>query len=172
MKKSNYVSSKEHKLILITAFVWFGLVAITFIWEIGGFYNEAVSRQQQELALQAGVKPEPAFSISSNPTMPGFHFLSIFILAALYKTKRFIAPLLLTIIYFATFLYGLTVKFDSGQLGGEEFSPEFSLCHKLYYGTSDFDFLAAFFISILLFWQISILLRILIKSLQRKDALP
>jgi len=35
-----------------------------------------------------------------------------------------------------------------------------------------FDYLAAVFISILLFWQISILLRIFIKILQRKKQLP
>ena len=156
MKANDYISNKELTLIQITAFILVVFVNLNFC---------------KELAASAGAEVIK-FSGSYQPSTPGFHFASIFIFIALLRAKRFIAPLLLTISYLSVFVYGLVARFNGGRLGGEEFSPEFHFFHKIYYGARDFDILASVFIFILIFWQISILLRILIKSLQRKDALP
>jgi len=171
MKANNYISNKERRLIQIAAFILVIFVVLNFCFETINTYNYSVSERQKELAAQAGAK---VIKISGSypPPMPAFHFASIFIFIALLRAKRFIASLLLTIFYLSIFVYGLVARFNGGRLGGEEFSPEFNFFHKIYYGARDFDILASVFILILVFWQIRILLRILIKSLQRKDALP
>jgi hypothetical protein len=43
---------------------------------------------------------------------------------------------------------------------------------RIFYNASDIDLAVFFLVSILLFWQISILLRMLIKTLQGKTELP
>jgi len=57
-------------------------------------------------------------------------------------------------------------------LGGEEILPKVDFLEQVYQTSDSFDYLAAFFIAILLFWQISILLRMLIKTLHGKNELP
>ena len=104
--------------------------------------------------------------------MPGLHFLTLFIFISLLKTKRFLLSSFLTIFYAIVFIYGLSARFNGRRLGGEEFSPKVDFLKQLYIEANSFDYLAALFISILLFWQISILLRMLIKTLQRKTELP
>ncbi len=104
--------------------------------------------------------------------VPLLHCLTFFIFVALLKTKRFILPSFLTIFYAVVFIYGLSARYDGSRLGGEEFSPKVDFLDKVYRAATDFDYLAALFISILLFWQISILLRMLIKTSQRKTELP
>lgn len=151
MKANNYISNKELRLIQVVAFIWVILVVSNFCSEVINTYNDAVSEQQKELATQAGsnvIRFSGCFPCCS---MPGFHFVSIFIFIALIKPKRFITSLLLTFSYL---------------------SMEFYFIHKIYYCFGNFDVLASVFILVLLFWQISILFRILIKSLQRKSELP
>jgi hypothetical protein len=172
MKTNNFISNKERLLLQIVALVWVLIVALCFSLETIRFYNYSVSGHQEELAAQAGINPKPKFSGSPQPSIPGLHFIGIFVFIALLKPKRFIAPLLITFFYFSTFIYGLVVRFNSMRLGGEDFSPEFSLFHKIYYGAGDFGEIAFVFIAILLFWQISILLRMLVKKLQRNSELP
>ena len=70
------------------------------------------------------------------------------------------------------FIYGISARFNGSRLGGEEFSPKVDFLDQIYFEANSFDYLAAVLISILLFWQISILLRILIKTLQGKSELP
>ncbi|MDQ3321893.1 MAG: hypothetical protein M3525_05590 [Acidobacteriota bacterium] len=42
----------------------------------------------------------------------------------------------------------------------------------IFYNAGDYDLITLLLVSILLFWQISILLRMLIKTLQKEKALP
>jgi hypothetical protein len=154
MKAINYISRKEHYLLSIVAFSAFVFVALPFVFEIVKFsnYNSA------------------GFS-SSNTTfslVPPFHFLTLFIFLSILKTKRFLLPVLLTVLYAVIFIFGLVIRISDNEF----FSPEEVLLSKIYYAARGFDYLAALFISILLFWQISILLRMLIKTKQRKPILP
>jgi hypothetical protein len=107
-----------------------------------------------------------------NFSIPLLHFLTLFIFTALYRTRRFILSIFLTIFYAGIFIYGLFLRYNGARLGGEEFSPQVDFLDKIYHAATDFDYVFAAFISILLFWQISILLRMLIKTTQRKTELP
>jgi hypothetical protein len=173
MKANNYISKREHKLLLIFAFAAVIYVLSTFSWEVAKTYNHSVVEEQQEIRSRADGKFGLRFSggIGAN-TMPGLHFLTLFIFIALLKTKRFLLSSFLTIFYAVVFIYGLSVRYYGSLLGGEEFSPKGSFFERLYREANSFDYLAALFISILLFWQISILLRMLVKTLQKDEALP
>ncbi|MCY7348939.1 MAG: hypothetical protein LH614_22340 [Pyrinomonadaceae bacterium] len=78
----------------------------------------------------------------------------------------------LTIFYAVVFIYGLSARYNGARLGGEEFSPQVDFFDQVYRAAGGLDYIAVFFISVLLFWQISILLRMLVKTLQRKPELP
>lgn len=157
MKANNYISKKEHKLLLIVAFT-----ALVFVLSI--FTSELIRIHNLSNSPFSG-------SIGAN-TMPGLHFLTFFIFIALFKTKRFLLSSFLTIFYANVFIYGLSARYYAKLLGGEEFSPKVDFFDRLYREANSFDYLAAFFISILLFWQILILLRMLVKTLQKEKALP
>lgn len=170
---NNYISKREHKLLTAFAFVVFGFVLLFISLSIIQDYNYSVSETQKELMSQANAQSNIKFSGGNGLTFfPLFHLLTFFIFVAVFKTKRFLLPLLLTILYTFLFIYGLSARFKGSQLGGEEFSPKVDLHRQLYYAADGYDYFAALFILILLFWQISILLRMLIKTSQRKNILP
>lgn len=173
MKANSYISKREHKLLTTFAFVVFIFVLLFISLSIIYDYNYSVSETQKELQSQANAKPRIKFSGGNGLTFfPLFHLLTFFIFVALLKTRRFLPPFLLTIFYIFIFIYGLSARFKGRQLGGEEFSPKVDLHKQLYYAADGYDHFAALFILILLFWQISILLRMLIKTVQRKNVLP
>lgn len=173
MRANDYISNREHKLLLVVAFISFIFVALTFCYGIAKDYNYSVYKQQQRVEHLASYNREGGIS-GSNPRiiMPGLHFFTLFIFIALLKTKRFLLSSFLTVFYAIVFIYGLSAIYNGGRLGGEEFSPKVDFFDQVYLAANGFDYLAAFFISILLFWQISILLRMLIKTLQRTNVLP
>ena len=156
MKANDYISKRERKLLLIFAFATFVFVLSVFIYD----------------AIRIDNLSNSPFSGSVVRTLPGLHFLTLFIFIALLKTKRFILSSFLTSFYAVVFIYGLSISYYGRLLGGEEFSPKVGFYQRLYRQANSFDYLAAFFISILLFWQISILLRMLIKTLQKEQTLP
>ncbi len=159
MKANNYISKIEHKLLLSIAFMAFIFVLTIITLQVVVSYNQSASNS--------------GFSGTNDTiTMPLFHFLTLFIFIALLKTKRFLLSLFLTVFYALVFICGLSVRFNAGRVGGEEFSPKVSFLNQVYRGADNFDYIAAVFISILLFWQISVLLRMLIKTLQKKTELP
>jgi hypothetical protein len=169
MKANNYISKKEHILLLIFAFTAFGFVLSVITPQVISIYNYSVSEEQRELKSQADDKPNPRFSGSQSPNiMPLFHFLSFFIFIALLKTKRFLLSSFLTIFYVFCIVYGLSLRFESSMFGG----LEISFIKQIRFVAHNYDYLAFSFALILLFWQISILLRMLIKTLQRKTELP
>ncbi len=157
MKANKYVSKKEHKLLLIVAFIAFIFVALTFCGDLIKDHN---------------YNREGGFSGSGPLVIPLLHFLTLFIFIALFKTKRFLLSSFLTVFYAIVFIYGLSARYNGSRLGGEEFSPKVDFLDQVYRGANSFDYLASLFISILLFWQISILLRMLIKTTRRKNELP
>jgi len=174
MKANKYISKREHKFLLIVAFTAFVFALSIFSLQGIKDYNNAISKEQNELERLANNEPIISFSACGGMDyrVPFFHFLTFFILVALLKTKRFLLPSFLTVFYAIIFIYGLSARYDGSRLGGEEFSPKVDFLDKVYRAATNFDYVAAFFISTLLFWQISILLRILIKTLQRKTELP
>lgn len=169
---NNYISKLEVKLIRIFAFLLFVIVVFFISLSIVNEYNYFVSETQNDLLNQANAESNIRFSGGSGIIFfPLFHIFNFFIFIAIYKTKRFLLPFLLTIFYTIIFIYGLSARFKAGQLGGEEFSPKVELHKQLFYAANSYDYFVAAFILILLFWQITILLRILLKTLQRKNNL-
>lgn len=156
MKSSSYISQNERKLLLIVSFasIIFVLSAITY-----DFVKVFTVYKSQ-------------FSGQTPNTFPLFHLFTVLIFASLIKTKRFLLPLLLTSIYAAMIPYGLFLRYNGRRLGGEEFSPQVDFHDKVLSAANELDYIAAAFISILLFWQISILFRMLIKKLNGKKILP
>lgn len=173
MKANKYISKKEHILLILFAFVFFAFVSSILILDVIRSYNYSVFEEQQNFKILANGEPIIRFSGNSGPDllMPGFHILSLVVFVVVFKSKRFLLSLFLTLFYAATFIYGLAARYDGSLLGGEEFSPKVGFFEKLYRESNAFDYLAAFFISILLFWQISIVFRIFRRFVQRKNQL-
>ncbi len=174
MKANKYISKKEHKLLLLVAFTSFVFALSIFSLQGIKDYNDAISKGQNELEQLANLEQIISFAACGgiDYRVSFLHFLTLFIFVALLKTKRFFLSSFLTVFYAAVFIYGLSARYDGSRLGGEEFSPKVDFLDKVYRAAFDFDYVAALFISILLFWQISILLRMLIKTLQKERALP
>lgn len=154
MKANKYISKREYKLLLIVALTAFVYILSAFIWRIVEIYDYSVS--------------EPQFSGRQDNLPAGLHFLTLFIFVALLVTKRFLLSSFLTVFYAVIFIYGLSARHDGARLGGEEHLPKIDFLDQVYRVATDFDCIAALFISTLLFWQISILLRMLIKTSHRK----
>jgi hypothetical protein len=155
MIANKYILQKEHLALLIFAFA-------AFVFVLSGFASEFIKSHNTSGSL-----------FPYYPTYPaGLHFLTFFIFIALLKTKRYLLPLFLTVFYAVVFVYGLSMRYDGARLGGEEFSPKVDFLDKVYRAATDYDYIVALFISILLFWQISILLRMLIKTSQKENVLP
>lgn len=159
MKAINYILKEEHKLLLIMAFASIIFTLAVFIFDIINVINHHYSKN----LLLSGQTPN---------TFPLFHLATILIFVAIFKTKRFLLPFILTVLYAITFIYGLSARYKGGRLGGEEFSPKVDFHEQIFREANEFDYIAALFIFILLFWQISILLRMLIKKLNGKEILP
>lgn len=169
MKTHNYISKREKTALLTFTFAIVVFVLTGFISEGIVRYNTSVAETWRNIECQTSAYPCPSFSSNYvDYTIPDFHLLIVFIFASLLKTKRFLLPFLLTIIYAASLIYSIPARFDARRLGGEEFSPYVNVFNKLYFEANYFDYTATFFILILLFWQISILFRIFNKIRQNK----
>ena len=173
MMANKYISTTEHKSLLVVSFISLIFVLSTISFEIIEDYNYAVLERQRELEYQANGEQIPRFSNDSiDNTFPGLHLLTLFIFLSLLTTKRFAIPSILTTFYAIVFVYNLYEKYKFGFLGGEDFASKTDTFYRIYRMANGYEYFAAFFISVLLFWQISILLRMLIKTLQRKPELP
>ncbi len=169
MKAHYYISKRERTALLLFTFAIVIFILSGFITEGNVRYNSSVAEIWRNIEYQNSVYPCPSFSSNYvNYTIPDFHLLIVFIFASLLKTKRFLLPFLLTIIYAASLIYSIPARFDARRLGGEEFSPYVNVFNKLYFEANYFDYTATFFILILLFWQLSILFRIFNKIRQNK----
>lgn len=156
MKTNNYISEREYKLLLITSFASFLFVASIFVLH----------------AVQNINCTNSGFSgCHRKIVMPGLHIFTLFIFFALLKTKRFLLSSSLNLLYAVFFIFGLYTRFGLPLLE-EDFVPEVSFFARIYRAAEYFDYLSGLFISILLFWQISILLRMLFKNTRKINLLP
>jgi hypothetical protein len=155
MKANNYISKNEYRLLLIIVFVSFILSLSNLAYQIVEINN----------------KSNP-YGLSEAPARPLllFNFLTLFIFIVLFFSKRFLISSILTLCSFIIFAY----EFYSAVkiiLLYKPF-PELSLIEQFLIIGNYFDYIVFFLVSILLFWQISILLRMLVKTLQKDEALP
>lgn len=174
MKNCDAVSKREYYCLLITAFATFLFAFSVISYQIVGEFNFYAAQKQQELKNFANNEQLiRMLGLQYDITyLPGFHLLNLFIFLALLKTKRFLLPFILTVIYAAMFLYELPLRYYGSLLGGEEFSPKIDFLTLIYREANLFDYIAAIFISILLFWQISILFRMLLRRLKKESVMP
>ena len=178
MKANSYISKREHKLLLAFAFVVFVLAFSSFASHIIESYNNSVSQIQFELKEEATRvnTDKVSFGIYSNYgtdwrlSYRFFIVLSfLFTIAALFKTKRFLLPSLFTSLSFFIFLTWF-INFNRMINHNETLPPNF--LERLLKIAEPFDYAVFLSVSILLFWQISILLRMLVKTSQKEKALP
>ena len=165
-------------MLLIFAFIVFALAFSNLTSRIIESYNNSVSEAQEELKEKAnyirnsevsfgiyslyGTDPRPFYNLLIN-------LLSLFTFLALCKTKKFILPSFFTALSFLIFLTWF-ISFNR-TINNNETQPPNTLERLLILGAI-FDYVVFFSVSILLFWQISILLRMLVKTLQKDEALP
>ena len=157
---ANPISNFERSLLLIFTFLGFLFFATAIIEPAIREYNYSVYVEQNRLIHEANNEKGPSFSISvSGWTVPGFHLISFFILISIIRTKKYIVSFSLTTIYLLFFVYGIYLR--------NEFFFLSSLIDGIYKTSQSlrhFDYIGVFFISTLLFWQFSILLRSLKKT--------
>ncbi len=156
MKANKYISESEHKLLLTFAFISFVLAYSNFAYQIVDHFT----------------KPKALFEfydMKRASFIPLFNFLTLFIFIALFKSKRYTISSLLTLFSFVIFGY----EFYRGvKILVYTPIPELNIIEKLLLIANYFDYIVFLIVSILLFWQISILLRMLVKTLQTKNELP
>ncbi len=153
---------------------------IAFIFSIAGFiaYNNKDSNEREayyRIQDEKKAKNEPVFS--GPYCFPDRHpqllrSIVLFVGATFFSlcfAKRYLLSFLFTIASLTSFIYWFVdtrkelVYDELGVIKG---------VNRIFYKAGDFDLTVFFLVSILFFWQISILLRMLIKTLQRKNELP
>ena len=169
MKANKYISKKEHKLLLAIAFAAFifsiaGSIAYSIKADIkrAQYYKEQEENKAQNKPVFSGPycfpdkHPQFLFSII---LLLGLTFSSLFI------SKRYLLSSLITIVTFSMFVDWFI---DTKKLVSDNESPIVKGLERIFYNAGNIDLIVFLLVSILLFWQFSILLRMLIKTLQRK----
>ena len=165
MKANDYISKKEHNFLLSTVFFAFLLRII----------SSAIS------IYSTDPTPNKNFAIYSIFDMteimsPIYSFIVFFICIFLVWKINFA-----TIIFSSFLSLILTIFFDWWFIDTQQLiayaaedNPgyEFKTFDFLLIGGSVYDAITLFVVNFVLFWQISILLRMLIKTLQKETALP
>jgi Zn-dependent protease with chaperone function len=173
MKANNYISKIEHKLLLIVA-----LAALIFSIAGSAAYAKKDSDERDEYdRIQAEniVNNEPVFSGAyCHPDKhPQFLFSIILLLGLTFCSLCFAKKYLLSSsLTFASVLMFVYWFINTQKLLSDNESPTIKGLDRLFYKAGDFDIVVCSLVSILLFWQISILLRMLVKTLQTKNELP
>ncbi len=160
MKANEHISIREHKFLLIIAFTIFVFAFSVFSTEVIADYNRAVSETKFEFS-----------NCAISYSFPPAYLSSIFIFIALLLTKRFFLSVVLTLSYILLIVYAIRVRFETfadSRFGELSFGFTEQMESTVFY----YDYIIFTFTLILLFWQISILLRMLIKTLQGKTELP
>jgi len=175
MKANKFISKKEYKLLLIVAFIAFIFAFTNCASDTLEKYNQQIQEEQIELKDKANGN-YAAFSVYDNgwdghPLIRfALVFLTVLIFLALRKTRKFIFSMYFTIVPFLIFIRWF-IKINYA-ISTNETAHEYSVLDRIFTVATTFDYIVFLFVSILLFWQISILLRMLIKTLQRKTELP
>lgn len=173
MKANNYISKTEHKLLLVVAFA----ALIFSIVGSAAYAKKDFDERQEYYRIQAEkiARNEPTFSgaYCFPDKHPQFLFKIILILGLTFSSlclvKSYLPSFLLTIVSFSMYVYWF---FDTKRLLASNEWTNVQGLERIFYRAGNFDFAVFSLVSILLFWQISILLRMLIKTLQKERALP
>ena len=173
MTANNFISNKEHKLLLAIAFA-------AFIFSIAGLITYSIKagmkrseyfRQQEENRAQN--KPSFSGPYCSPDRHPQLLFSIILLVGttffSLCITKRYLLSFIFTIASLTKFIYWFA---DSRRQLFDDVSEFVKGVDRIFYNAGAFDLAVLFLVSIIFFWQISILFRILIKTLQGKSELP
>lgn len=174
MGANPYISIKEKRLLTIFASVIFSLTLINLGSIVIEDYNNSVKERQEKLLREANgdrVGNGLDFSVCGFPRInlvPHFRFFSILIFLIFLFEKRFVFSFLCSFLSFSAFAYENYSRFQSYF----ENEIDLPILKIIEFIARPFDYIVFLLISLLLFWQISILLRMLIKSLNRKIELP
>lgn len=169
MKTTKFISLNEHRVFLFFIFISFILSVLCLSCFVIEKYNESVvSAQLQKLT---------GFAVYSfEPTHPRFLVLSVTTLCfgiasiLLFKFCTYLITLFLNILNILAFVCWL--NFTTMIISSFEDLNSVRSMDFILYQASFFDLSLFFLIISLLFWQSSILLRMLIKNIQRKNSLP
>ncbi len=173
MKANRFTSNKEHKLLLAVALA-------AFIFSIAGFLSytiKADNERSEYYRIQEENKANNKISFSGPYCYPDKHpqlLFSILLLVgstflSLCVTKRYLLSSLFTVSSFTTFVYWF---FDTRKKLSYAEADFVKGIDRIFYNAGDFDLTVLLLVSIILFWQISILLRMLIKTSQKENVLP
>lgn len=160
MRTSKEISKGEYKFLLVISLMLFGFTCFGILGEILENYHRSISQTQFEFS-----------DCSIRFSFPFAYLLSICIVAALFFAKRFLLSSLLTFAYALLGVYIIYFRFET--FAESRFGEmSFGFLEQLDFVVFHYDYINFTLTFILLFWQISILLRMLIKTLQRNDKLP
>jgi hypothetical protein len=174
VKSNRFITIIEHRLLSYAAMTAFIFSVAGLFSNIIDAYNNVVKLDQHRLARKAyGEIPffEPCDFTGGYPQyliflilLLGLNYLFII------NAKKFLLASLTTLF---SVLFFLKWFFDTrNELLALEGIPDIKGLDSFFYKAGNFDLIVFLLVSVLFFWQISILLRILIKTLQRKQALP
>ncbi len=139
---------------LALALIVFAFFASFFISVGIDNYNNSVAEKQAQLLREAGSRPAISFGIYSFWRLPaGLHLITFLIFLSLIKPNRFIAPLVLVVLYAGLLMWSLYVRpgeiyYSAGFFG------------NLFRRMDLWDYVGMAFILIMLMWLLSILYRI------------
>lgn len=173
MKLRRFISRAEHKLLLsiaITSFIFSIAGSVAYSIKDSNERNEYYRKQKEN---EAQGKPVFAGPYCFPDQHPGLLFSIVLLTGAtlfsICFAKKYLFSFLLTAATLSRFVFWFNstqreLVYDSYDL--------LKVTDRFLYKAGDFDLAVLFLLSFLFFWQISILFRMLIKSLQRKSTLP
>jgi len=173
VRTHSLISNNERRLLLAVAFAAFIFsIAGSIVYSVKADIKRSEYFKEQE---ENKVQGKPVFSgpyctpdrhpqlLSSIILLVGATFFSLLF------AKRYLLSFLLTIAALTKFVYWFI---DTKKQMSDDIADFFKGIDRIFYNAGGFDVAVLVLLSILFFWQISILLRMLIKTLQRKTGLP
>lgn len=173
MKAKRIISNKEHKLLLVAAFAAFIFSIVGYV----GYVTKAEYEREAYFRLQAEKEARNEI-VFAGPYCypdkhPGFLVSIVLLLGAAFFSlcfaKWYLLSSYLTVASFSRFVDWF---FDTRKLLSVSERQPAEALDNIFYNAGEVDLTVCLLVSILLFWQISILLRMLIKTMQRKSVLP
>ena len=174
MKAKYLISNKEHRLFLAVAFA-------AFIFSISGYISYTVKAdferseyfriQEEKMARNELVFSGPYCHPDRHPQfLFSIVLLSGAVFLSLCFAKLYLFSFFFTIVSISRFIYRFF------ETGNEFFYDQLGILSGInrifhYAGEFDLNIVVLFLLSILLFWQFSILLRILVKTFQKNKKL-
>jgi hypothetical protein len=171
MKTKDYLSQTERRFLITFALITAVFAFVNFGSFTAERFNQTVEEEQAELRDKANDDYIYFCALSAPDYRPfyrfSFVFFTLFIFLILWARKYFISTFF-TLLHFLIIIFWII---ETNKLIGNDkhYMPGIPRWLKIAGFADYFLFLS---VSILLFWQFSILFRILIKRLQRKSELP